>query len=264
MIGFAVIVGEFVSKPQSIPILNSVLGFLTGFFICGYSMVINDYYDIDVDRVNQPGRPIPSGRISKKDAFYFAQVLLLLGLLSALLIQIVTAFLIAALYAFLSFLYNYSAKKRGILGNSIVASSLAIPFIYGGVVTGGQINSLLLSMALTSFLAGVGREVVKAMADTEGDQNRGVRSIAISSGTRAASIVGGAFFVAAIATSQLPVFFGNVDLIYKLGVLVPDAIFAYLAFSILQKPSAENALRVKSRALIGMLVGLIVFIGGAF
>jgi 4-hydroxybenzoate polyprenyltransferase len=52
MIGFAVTVGEFVSKPPTIPVANTVLGFLTGFFICGYSMVINDYYDIEVDRIN--------------------------------------------------------------------------------------------------------------------------------------------------------------------------------------------------------------------
>ena len=64
MIGFAVIVGAFVSKPATIDAATLLLGFVTGFAICGYSMVINDYYDIEVDRVNQPDRPLPSGAIS--------------------------------------------------------------------------------------------------------------------------------------------------------------------------------------------------------
>ena len=60
MIGFAVIVGEFVSKPSHISALPTVFGFLTGFFVCAYSMVVNDIYDVAVDVVNQPRRPIPS------------------------------------------------------------------------------------------------------------------------------------------------------------------------------------------------------------
>ena len=43
-----------------------VLGFVTGFAICAFSMVVNDYYDIEVDRVNQPTRPLPSGQVSKR------------------------------------------------------------------------------------------------------------------------------------------------------------------------------------------------------
>ena len=45
---------------------------------------------------------------------------------------------------------------------------------------------------------------------------------------------------------------------------MPDIVFVYLAYAILSKPTAEGALKVKTRALLGMLIGLIVFIGGAF
>ena len=69
MIGFAVIVGIFVSKPQTLHLESLVLGFVTGFAICAYSMVINDYYDIEVDRVNQPSRPLPSGALPTAEPF---------------------------------------------------------------------------------------------------------------------------------------------------------------------------------------------------
>ena len=63
MIGFAVIVGEVLAL-NSLPNLNlMILGFLTGFLISSSSMVFNDYFDLEVDRVNVPNRPLPSGRI---------------------------------------------------------------------------------------------------------------------------------------------------------------------------------------------------------
>jgi len=264
MIGFAVIVGAFVSKPAQVQPTDLALGFVTGFAVCGYSMVINDYYDIEVDRVNQPDRPLPSGALSPRAAVALALALLGAGVLASLALLSPIALGVVALYAFLSWLYNYRAKEYGLPGNLIVASSLAIPFIYGGVVSGGSVtSSLLLFMAATAFLSGVGREVVKAMADTVGDEKRGIRSFARVQGMRRASAVGAAFFLASVVSSLLPLALLSVSLIYRVGVLVPDAVFVYLAYSILSGPGPERALRVKRRALLGMLLGLLVFIGGA-
>jgi len=227
-------------------------------------MVVNDIYDVEVDRVNRPGRPIPSGQISVAGATRLSVLLLAAGMAFAVLSLSAVAVVLAGAYAFLSWLYNAWAKKEGFSGNVIVASSLAIPFIYGGVVAGGSVlSSLLLMMAFTSFFSGVGREVVKALADAEGDAKRGIGSLARQWGPGVAGTVGAAFFMLAVLTSWLPLFFALANVIYLLGVWIPDAIFVYLAVSILRNRSAENAHRVKSRALAGMLVGLLVFVGGA-
>jgi len=264
MIGFAVIVGEFVSKPPRISLVPTVLGFLTGFFFCAFSMIVNDVYDVEVDRVNQPGRPIPSGRLSIHGALVFSFLNLGIGVVTTVLSLSPPAVGIALAYAFLSWLYSYRAKKAGIAGNIIVASSLAIPFVYGGVIGGGGIfSSLLVMMALTAFFSGVGREVVKAMADTFGDEKRGIRSVALSQGMRNAAVVGATFFLLAVVSSWLPLVLRLANWIYMAGVIFPDAIFIFLAFSILRKRDGANAYRVKRTALMGMLVGLIVFIGGA-
>jgi len=265
MIGFAVIVGAFVSRPPMVSALQLALGFFTGFFICAYSMVVNDTYDLEVDKVNRPERPLPSGRVSAQAASRLSLLVLLAGIACSVLTLNAVALGIALLYAFLSWLYNSRAKKTGFAGNLIVASSLAIPFVYGGVVTGGSITgSLLLLMALTSFFAGVGREVVKAMADIEGDARRGVNSVARSRGLRSAAFVGAVFFLLAVGTSWVPLFTGLANQVYTFGVLVPDAIFAYLAAAVLAKQDPASAFRVKRIALAGMTVGLVVFIGGAF
>lgn len=264
MIGFAVIVGAFVSKPALPSALQIALGFSTGFSICAYSMAVNDIYDVEVDRVNRPERPLPSGRLSRTGAVRLSLIALLAGVACSVLSLSPAAVGIALLYAFLSWLYNSHAKKAGIAGNLIVASSLAIPFIYGGVVAGGSVTgSLLLMMALTSLFAGVGREVVKAMADVEGDSKRGINSIARTRGLRAASMVGAVFFVLAVFTSWVPLVTGLANTAYSLGVLVPDALFIGLAGAILARPDAARALKVKRAALAGMTVGLLVFVGGA-
>jgi len=265
MIGFAVIVGYFVSKPSSVSLLAIVLGFVTGFAICAFSMVVNDYYDIEVDRVNQPTRPLPSGQLTKSGAVAIAVLMLMVGLVATALLVDVAAVLIVALYTLLAWLYDFRAKKYGLAGNLIVASSLAIPFVYGGVISGGQVlDSLLLFMASTSFLAGVGREAVKAMADVPGDQKRGVRSYASVHGMKPAAALGAAFFLLAVVTSVLPLLLIPVSLFYKVGVVLPDAAFVYLAYRILTHADVKGALSVKKAALMGMLLGLIVFIGGAF
>ncbi len=265
MIGFAVIVGAFVSKPASADAVNLLLGFVTGFAVCAYSMVINDYYDIEVDRVNQPDRPLPSGAVTVRSALGLALVMLAIGVLASVALLSWAAIAVSLIYAFLSWLYNYRAKKYGLSGNLIVASSLAIPFIYGGVVAGGSVtSSLLLFMAGTAFLSGVGREVVKAMADTVGDEKRGIRSFARVHGMGHAAVTGASFFLAAVVSSLLPLLLLSVSLFYRFGVIVPDLIFIYLAYAILSRPTADHALKVKKQALMGMLIGLIVFIGGAF
>ena len=265
MIGFAVVVGALVSKPPSVPAAELALGFLTGFFICAYSMAVNDVYDVEVDRVNRPERPIPSGRVTETGAARLSFAVLAAGMACSALSLIPLAVAVAAAYAFLSWLYNSRAKKTGLAGNLIVASSLAIPFVYGGAVSGGSIGgSLLLMMALTAFFAGVGREVVKGMADVEGDAKRSVNSVARTRGLGFASAVGAAFFVLAVVSSWVPLTTGLANQLYTYGILIPDAIFLYLAVAIVARHEPGSAHRVKRMALAGMTVGLLVFVGGAF
>jgi len=264
MIGFAVVVGAFVSKPPSVPTLQLALGFFTGVFICAYSMAVNDIYDLEVDKINRPDRPIPSGRVLVPEASRFSYVMLAVGLACSVLSLIPLAVAIALAYAFISWLYNSRGKKTGLPGNLVVASSLAIPFIYGGAVSGGSIlGSLLLMMALTAFFSGVGREIVKSMADVEGDAKREVSSLARTRGLRFASMVGALFFLLAVLTSWVPLIAGLANQLYTYGVIVPDVIFIYLALAIVARHGPESAYRVKRIALAGMTIGLLVFIGGA-
>jgi geranylgeranylglycerol-phosphate geranylgeranyltransferase len=257
MIGFAVLVGEAVAS-SSLPFnFGSLLGFLTGFCITAFSMIINDIFDVEVDRANRSDRPIASGIIDIRSAWAYSLAFLAAGLASSALTGTLT-FLIASVFAALSALYNYKLKEIGLPGNISVALSMTIPFIYGGILVGKGLNLLLDMMALTAFLAGVGREVIKGITDVEGDAIRNVKSIARIKGAQAASRLGGLLFLMAVLTSQVPTLTGSVGLAYLVVIGITDAIFIFLAAYIIA--DSRRAKMVKRMALFGMLLGLIGFI----
>jgi geranylgeranylglycerol-phosphate geranylgeranyltransferase len=259
MMGFAVLVGEFMTLGPAMPAYSAMVGFLVGFSLVAGSMAVNDILDAEIDQINTPSRPIPSGRVSKTEAAAFATITLAVGLSLAFALSTVNL-LIAILAVTLMFYYNRFGKKTGLLGNAAVSANLAIPFIFGGAV--GGISSILYVFALIAFLAGMGREVVKGMADIVGDSKRGVRTLAVSKGLGIASKTGALFFVVAVLLSVIPITLRMVSWLYVPIVLACDLGFLYSAYSIVKDPSMKNALRSKNHALVWMLLGLIAFIAG--
>jgi len=263
MIGFAVVVGVAVVSPSKILSLESMLGFFTGFFVSSYSMVINDVFDIKKNMINSPDRPIPSGAVSLTQANTFAALLLLIGFASASFISL-SNIAIAAFFGLLAWGYSSWGKKKGLAGNMMVAASMAVPYIFGGVAIGKGDDVMLWSLALTSFLAGTGREVVKTISDVEGDRAREVESLAISKGEKTASKIGALFFLAAVSASLLPLMLGIVGIVYAVLVLVTDVFFIYVVAKIVRDYTVSGAINVKKLALGGMMLGLLAFLfGGA-
>lgn len=261
MMGFAVIIGEFMSLGPAMPVYSATVGFLVGFSLVAGSMAINDILDVDIDRINNPSRPIPSRRVSKTGAAAFAVVALVLGLLLASVLSSLNL-AIAILAVILMLYYNRFGKRTGLFGNAVVSANLAIPFIFGGAV--GGVKSSLYVFALIAFVAGMGREVIKGMADIAGDSKRGVRTLAVSKGLDVAAKTGAVFFVVAVLLSAIPATLGLVSWLYVPPVLVCDLGFIYSAYSIVKDPSSGNALRSKNQALIWMLLGLVAFVAGGF
>ena len=70
--------GQSVSA-QPLVVLLGVL--LAGPFVCGASQIVNDWFDREVDAINEPGRPIPSGRVPGSIGLYFAMIWTALSLL---------------------------------------------------------------------------------------------------------------------------------------------------------------------------------------
>ncbi len=266
MVGFAVIVGVGVASNSVHQIFTwtALFGFLTGFAISSFSMITNDIYDVEVDRVNRLNRPLATGRVSIGTAWTLSISYLLIGLLSSALLGVST-FAIACVFAFIGWAYNSYAKKLGLLGNSLVAASLAIPYIFGSISIGQITLNLAYLLALTSFLAGIGREVLKGISDVAGDKVRNVRSIAVIYGSVAAKRLTSAFFLTAVLSSSFPIIFsllnrGNAFWIYVILILIPDSIFLYLTYRVLKMKKDDEARKLKTTALVGMMTGLVAYL----
>lgn len=157
----------------------------------------NDYLDVEIDRINQPQRVLPAGLLSPRAAWTFSVVLTGLALLIAAFINFY-AFLVALLAAIILYLYSWKLKSTVLMGNATIAAVSALSVIFGGIAAGNVLPTLLLAAIVATAI--MGREVLKTLADYEGDLRQRCRTIATAWGRRPARIV---FYLLAAATGWI-------------------------------------------------------------
>lgn len=270
VMGFAVIVGAALANPSALDDVWRFLvyGFVTGFTLTAASMAINDYYDREIDAVNEPSRPIPSGAVKTKEALALASLLTLIGFAFAYLTNYFC--LLIALIAWIIFVtYTTIGKRSGLPGNFLVSACVAIPFIYGSLlIANGSMNILgdvmpnVLVFVAMVFLSNTGREITKGIVDIEGDKRKDVKTLAVRYGAWKASVVASLFYVSAVVLSPLPVLFNKVSIWFIPLVAVTD--FGLLTSSILllHDCSREKARKIKNTVLLWFIVGLLAFLAG--
>ena len=265
MMGFAVIIGAALAslKDMNALWLNLVFGFITGFTLTAASMAINDYYDRQIDVVNEPNRPIPSGQVKPRNALVFALVLTLLGFLSAYLTSLLC--LLVSVIAWLIFTaYTTVGKRSGLPGNFLVSSCVAIPFIYGSVAVTDVVQTNVLLFASMAFLSNTGREVTKGIVDVQGDRAQNVKTLAVRYGEKTAAVTAVVFYFCAVLLSLLPWFWGLVSFWFLPFVVVTDIGLVSSSAMLLKDYSRESARRVKKTVLLWFLAGLLAFVAGAY
>ena len=162
----------YLAAPDSFNIRMAFVVGLTAALTAGFGNVINDITDIEIDRINKPERPLPSGRLSITQAWIFACLLsggaILTGLLSLppapIAILIFSNIVIA--------LYSLIFKGIHLAGNAVVAFFTGLVFIYGGLAAGNPAAGFV--PFAFAFLSNFIREVVKTAEDVEGDLAKGV------------------------------------------------------------------------------------------
>ncbi len=242
------------------PLLESILVFLTVFLITGAGNAINDYYDIDIDRINKPDRPIPSGRIGLSTALYFSLALFALGTLFAFMINPVCG-IIALVNSLLLIYYARTLKRTAFLGNLAVGYLTGSTFLFGGAVffeKGGLEDVFILFLLAT--LATIAREIVKDIEDIEGDMRDGARTLPIVIGPGKAAGIAALIGLVAVITSPLPYLQSIMSIRYLFLVAVADLLFAVAVYEILGKNNPGKSSRMFKLA---MAFALISFIAGA-
>lgn len=270
--GIGAIVGAvasgFFSHPQNLTFIGALIyGFIVVFCISAAGMIINDIVDIEVDRVNCPERPLPSGRLSLRDArilfcFFLVAGLSLGGLLWGTLGGTGwAAFLIIAIGVFLVVGYSIKLKRFGITGNVVVALVTSMSLLLGGSTQ----NRLDIAIwpALVAFLINMAREITKGIDDLAGDAGAGVKTLAVLWGPPKAAIAAGLFMFSTMIISPVPYILQYFNLLYLAGILGIDILVLYVIVSLLRDPSPANAHKLKTYQKIGMFLGLVAFLVGA-
>lgn len=218
--------------------------------------VINDYFDVKIDRINRPEYLVVTRAVSKDQAMRLFQVLTVVGVLMgvavAILLRSMTLGLVYVVVPGLLWFYSSSYKRQFIIGNVIVAFSAAlVPMLiafanisylkyhYGDVVQySPAIHDLYIwlgGFAIFAFLCTWIREILKDMQDQIGDRELECHTMPIRMGEIPTKV-----FVTVL-------------------VLLTIGMIAWLAFSLLPFPHVWGSLSVRY-VVLGLLIPLVCLI----
>lgn len=246
-------IGSMMAGAALVPDINIVFGMISVFLISGGGMAINDFFDIEIDKLNRPHRPLPSGKISRRAALAFSGLLLAAGAAASYFIHF-GAFIVAAIAALLLIAYAAQLKKTILAGNLVVSALVALTFVFGGIIVGSY--APVLPLALLAFLSNTAREIYKTIDDALGDRKYNVSSVAIRLGVQNARLLANVFLVIAVIFSFVPYFLGLLGQTYLFFVVLADIVFL---------SAAAAPVRYSSRLVkIAMLVALVAFFAGAY
>jgi geranylgeranylglycerol-phosphate geranylgeranyltransferase len=271
LMGFAVLVGASFVLTESFSInltLNLFLGYITSFILTSASMSLNDFYDKDIDAINEPNRPIPAGIVNPFESIFFAVILSIIGLVAASILSLrlnsIWCIIIALVTWLISVMYNTKGKKTGLFGNFLVSACVAIPFIFGNFVVGNILSTNTFLISLLAFLSNTGREITKGIVDIPGDKNKGIKTTAVLYGEKYASYIASVFFIIAVSLSILPLMLKLVSIWYIPFIIIADLGFIISSKMLISESSSKNARRIKKYILIWMIFAMLSFLFGSF
>jgi geranylgeranylglycerol-phosphate geranylgeranyltransferase len=261
--GICVIVGEMIARKGFPSLWELTFGFLCGFFMAGSALVLNDYFDFEVDKINMPERALPSGMVTKSEVIALTVLASFLGLGSAYALD-EFALAVAIPFWFVGFLYNWKFKQNGLFGNLMVASSVGITFIIGGIAVGDPWNKLVWFFALIAFLIDLGEEIAGDAMDMAGDRLRGSKSMAILLGKQFALRLSVSIFLLVVLLGFVPIIFGWLENRFLSMVTITGVVVAFFAIKLVKSQTPEEGRRMMRMIYLGPLFGLLAFIAGHF
>jgi geranylgeranylglycerol-phosphate geranylgeranyltransferase len=220
--------------------------------------VINDYFDVEIDRVNRPDRPIPSGQVSLPAARAYSATLFL----AAILLSIFTNELCIAIAVFNSLLLiGYAAwlKRTPLLGNIAISYLAASMFLFGGAFDGLPGLFTIIPFAVMTFFAMLARERVKDAEDVEGDRASRAVTIPIRYGIKATTLLALSSALLGITASLVP--YQRWGFWYICGILLVDSVILVACINAVRCTTPEGVKRSGASALLkaGMFASLVVF-----
>ncbi len=245
-------------------ILDLAVGFAVGFLITSGGFAINDYFDVEVDKINRRfDRPLVTGEIGLKQALSLGLTLNALGVVASAFLSLY-AFVVASVFSVgVSMSYGPWLKGRHwSIKNMVVGLSYFIPCFYGGfvVMPGTDRWISLLILSLTAFLFGLGREIMKDVMDLEGDMIRNVKSFASIYGVSPALKTASVLYILAVLLSFAAYIKVFRSLIFAFTIAPVDLAATYIAARLYRGASVEDIRRFRGWTILVFLFGLFSFL----
>lgn len=198
----AVAGAELASSGHGAPWRVALAGVVT---ICGWEagLYAGDYYDRDLDAHSKPYRPVPSGRVSPREAFLTMLALIATGYLCALALGPANLAL-AILTTVLGISYSKTFKARALLGNFDRGVLGACAALFGAFAVGTPLDGSVLLLLVVVFLHDSASNLVGAIRDVNGDRAVGYETVPVVYGVEwAAGLAATLALGAAIASVAL-------------------------------------------------------------
>ncbi len=230
-----------------------VVGAVAVAAIGGAGNSLNDVLDVNIDRVNRPGRPIASGTISRRTGSWVWLNGSIVGLGLSLWLS-ATHLLVAGLAVGALVAYSLVLKRVVLAGNLLVALLVAVSLVYGAMI-GGAVSDVLIACAF-AFLLTLAREVLKDAADAPGDSAHHAHTLASVFGIDAAVGIARVIIAGTIVLTPIPFLFSGYSTLYLLLVLITDVLLVCVLWT--AGARHENALDRSTDLLKwAMLVGMV-------
>ena len=256
----AVVIGAIISAGIQSLQLSVIWGAFSLAFACAAGNVINDIYDIEIDKINKPDRVLPSGSLSVSTA----KIIYLIGLLISIALSLLNG-IVSLIFVFVVnttlFLYSADLKKRILLSNITVALLTASALFYGGLIAGNIGGSII--PAAFAFLINLIREIVKDMEDAKGDSEKGVLTLPNRFGFAATKkIIYIITFILILATFY-PFLFKVYKIEYFVTIMVlVNPVLIYFVKSLIDEDSSKNLKKLSFLLKLNMLFGMIaIYLG---
>ncbi len=256
MLAFAVFIAEIIALGK-VPDFNLIIVFslLVPIFSEMGSFALNDYFDIESDRTNKKNGPLVTGAIKPKTAFAFSIICIVISIILAYFISQII-FLITLIFNILAIAYNVKLKDLPLVGNLYIATTMAIPFIFGNLVI-SEIKATIIVLALLGFIAGLAREIIKSVQDMEGDRKaRASRTLPIVIGEKAALIVAVILDLIFIPLSFIPLI-GVASIFPWILVGIANLLIVVICYKLITKKDFKFARNISLVVFVLGMIGIL-------
>jgi 4-hydroxybenzoate polyprenyltransferase len=254
---------------------------LSTLLIAAGGYVINDYFDVEVDKVNKPGKTIVGKALTHQSAYFYYWVLTIAGVLIGFYLSFrVKYFMLGFIFvsiAMMLWFYSAQYKKTAFWGNFVISllSAMVVlivwlfeffalranPINYTEAMKQLELISIVVAAyAIFAFLVSMIREILKDIEDLEGDKAAGYKTLPAAIGIKGAkrfAIIITCITIILLAICQYFLFEIKLMLVFWYLLIAVQLFLIYLAYIIVKAKTREDFHFLSNAAKIIMVAGIL-------